>query len=132
MSLPSKLTSYFTAGRAVIAAVPPEGATADEVKRSRAGIVVQPGQPESLAAAALELSRQPELRATLGSNGRDYALRALGTDAAHARALRFVSKLMGREQDLEHRAPNGTHTRPEVTVPAAVLAPLMHSPSLIE
>lgn len=43
MSLPSKLTSYFSAGAPIVAAVPASGGTAAEVRRSGAGVVVPPG-----------------------------------------------------------------------------------------
>lgn len=48
MSLPSKLTSYFRAGRPVVAAVVEQGGTAREVRRSGAGLVVRPEDPQAL------------------------------------------------------------------------------------
>ncbi len=59
MSLPSKLTSYFAAGRPILAAVPEGGATAFEVERSGAGVVVPAGQPEALLAALSQLREDP-------------------------------------------------------------------------
>ena len=49
MSLPSKLTSYFAAGRPIVAAVLPGGGSAREVERSGAGLVVPAGEPERLS-----------------------------------------------------------------------------------
>ncbi len=52
MSLPSKLTSYFAAGRPILAAVP--HLKADRLgrsKRSGAGLVVPTGEPERLLEA---------------------------------------------------------------------------------
>jgi hypothetical protein len=45
MSLPSKLTSYFAAGRPVVAACSPESETAREIREAGAGYVVGPGTP---------------------------------------------------------------------------------------
>ena len=67
MSLPSKLTSYFAAGRPVVAAVPTDGETAHEVKAAGAGLVVEPDDPEALADALLRLQADPGLRLRLGA-----------------------------------------------------------------
>jgi colanic acid biosynthesis glycosyl transferase WcaI len=48
MSLPSKLTSYFRAGRPVLAAVAADGSTAREVTVSGAGLLVEPEDPAAL------------------------------------------------------------------------------------
>ena len=45
MSVPSKLTSYFAAGRPVVASVAAEGGTAQEVRRSGAGRARAAGGP---------------------------------------------------------------------------------------
>ncbi|HEY9437562.1 MAG TPA: glycosyltransferase, partial [Streptomyces sp.] len=48
MSVPSKLTSYFVSGRPVVASVADGGGTADEVRRSGAGVLVAPEDPAAL------------------------------------------------------------------------------------
>ncbi|MER6981938.1 glycosyltransferase, partial [Streptomyces carpinensis] len=58
MSLPSKLTSYFASGRPVVASVAAEGGTAQEVRRSRAGVVVRAEDPEALHGAVAGLMRE--------------------------------------------------------------------------
>jgi glycosyltransferase involved in cell wall biosynthesis len=80
MSLPSKLTSYFRAGRPVIAAVP-NGATAAEMHRSGAGITVPAESSDALVGAVLQLAADPDLADQLGAAGREYAERALGESA---------------------------------------------------
>jgi glycosyltransferase involved in cell wall biosynthesis len=80
MSLPSKLTSYFRAGRPVLAAVP-NGSTAAEIRRSGGGIVVPAEASAEIVAAVQRLAADPELAGRLGTSGRDYAERALSQAA---------------------------------------------------
>lgn len=94
MSLPSKLTSYFSAGRPVLAAVRDDGTTADEIKRAGAGVLVPPNDPQKLVAAAVRLSDDGQLRESLGSAGMAYARLELTEEAADARYERFVSSLL--------------------------------------
>ncbi len=94
MSLPSKLTSYFIAGRPVLAAVQPGGVTAAEVERSGGGIVVPAEDPQALLAALDQLISNLELYERLARNGRTYARQHLTGDAGLARAERFVADLL--------------------------------------
>lgn len=73
MSLPSKLTAYYAAGRPIIAAVGIDGGSAAEVERSGAGIVVPAGRPEALLDALARLREQPKLAASLATAGPAYA-----------------------------------------------------------
>jgi glycosyltransferase involved in cell wall biosynthesis len=68
--LPSKLLSYMASGRPVVAAVHPDSTTADLVRRSGCGVVVDPGNPEALAA---------ELRALASNNGESKNLALIGS-----------------------------------------------------
>lgn len=72
MSVPSKLTSYFAAGRPVIASVAAEGGTADEVRRSGAGVLVPPEDPAALLKALKDLAADPEAAGRLGARGPAY------------------------------------------------------------
>jgi glycosyltransferase involved in cell wall biosynthesis len=73
MSIPSKLTSYFQSGTPVLAATSPESNAALEVRDSKAGIVVDGGDPERLVQAAVSLGRDEDLRKKLGANGIEHA-----------------------------------------------------------
>lgn len=67
MSLPSKLTSYLSAGRPVLAAVADDGATSAELARTDgAGLVLRPGDPDLLAAAVIDLRADPSRCAAMG------------------------------------------------------------------
>ncbi|HIF24138.1 MAG TPA: glycosyltransferase WbuB, partial [Gemmatimonadetes bacterium] len=72
MAVPSKLTSYFSTGRPVLAATDVGGITADEVRASKGGIVVRAGDPEQLLDAAIALGGDTDLSARLGANGLTY------------------------------------------------------------
>jgi glycosyltransferase involved in cell wall biosynthesis len=72
MAVPSKLTSYFHAGRPVLAATDPDGITASEVAASGAGVVVPAGEPPTLLEAILTMIADPEAVARFGVNGLKY------------------------------------------------------------
>jgi glycosyltransferase involved in cell wall biosynthesis len=94
MSLPSKLTSYFAAGRPVVAAVDPDGATAVEVMRSGGGCVVPSGDPRALLDAVIALAADPERARSIGERGRSYSVRNLSAQAAHARIETLILRAM--------------------------------------
>lgn len=84
MSLPSKLTCYFRAGRPVIAASPADGGTATEIARSAAGVVVEPGDPAILLAATLDLTNRPETAHEMGVLGAAHSEHHLSRKSALA------------------------------------------------
>ena len=99
MSLPSKLTTYFASGRPIVAAVPDGGATATEVHRSGAGVVVPVGDPDALLGAMANLRGQPGATETLGAAGRAYAAATLGESAAMDRVDRLIDRLLRARRD---------------------------------
>ncbi|WP_257039448.1 glycosyltransferase [Streptomyces sp. OV198] len=94
MSLPSKLTSYFAAGRPVVASVAAQGGTAQEVRRSGAGVVVEPGDPRVLLNAVRQLSLDQERFAALGSRGPGYVKERLGREAGLGRITALLSEAL--------------------------------------
>ncbi|MGC9536755.1 glycosyltransferase [Streptomyces sp. UG1] len=94
MSLPSKLTSYFASGRPVVASVAAQGGTAQEVRRSGAGLVVRPEDPEALHNAVEELIRDPERSTALGARGPAYVRQRLSPQAGLARITAVVSEAL--------------------------------------
>jgi colanic acid biosynthesis glycosyl transferase WcaI len=76
MSLPSKLSSYFAAGKPVVAAVAADSEAAREV-RLAGGVVTPPGNPSELARAISRLLAEPAERSSLGELARDYFNRCL-------------------------------------------------------
>lgn len=96
MSLPSKLTSYFAAGRPIVAAVPPGGGSAAEVERSGAGIVVPAGNPEALLGVLAQLRSGPALAARLAFAGPAYAKANTAEGPCLERAAALVDTIAGR------------------------------------
>jgi glycosyltransferase involved in cell wall biosynthesis len=71
MILPTKTLAYLAAGRPVIAAM--DGATADVIHSSGAGVTVPPGDPDALAEAIDRLSTTPPAElAAMGARGRRF------------------------------------------------------------
>ncbi len=93
MSLPSKLTSYFAAGRPIVAAIPPGGGSAREVQRSGAGLVVPAGEPERLLEALARLRAEPALVAELTAAGPAYAEANTSAAACLARAVALIDTI---------------------------------------
>ena len=72
-SVPSKVLSYLTAGRAVVAAVPAENLAARILTRSGAGTVVTPGEHTAFAHEVKRLLAEPDRADRMGKAGRRYA-----------------------------------------------------------
>jgi colanic acid biosynthesis glycosyl transferase WcaI len=72
-SVPSKVLTYLSAGRPVVAAVPVVNLAAKVIRDSGGGVVVDPDQPDELVAAVSGLLADDERRRSLGSAGRAYA-----------------------------------------------------------
>jgi glycosyltransferase involved in cell wall biosynthesis len=90
MSLPSKLTSYFMAGQPVLAVVNPDGATATEIERSSAGMVVASENSGELMAALSKLREDSALRECFADHGRAYVKRQLSFEASTTALSRFM------------------------------------------
>jgi len=94
MCVPSKLTSYFAAGRPVLAATSGRGAAAHDIRASGAGTLVEAGDPAALLAALRSLIGGSSL-AEMGQRGQAYAREHLGEDAALNAYRAWVSGLLG-------------------------------------
>lgn len=96
MSLPSKLTSYFAAGRPVVASVSPGSETAREIEATGAGYVVPPEQPAALRDVLVTLRRDPSAASAFGDSVRRYAERYLSAEASLERHEQFVLAVASR------------------------------------
>jgi colanic acid biosynthesis glycosyl transferase WcaI len=91
MCVPSKLTSYFAAGRPVVAATNPLSAASAEIASSRAGVTVVPGTPQALLEAVLDM-RSDDAQA-MGLRGQLFAHDVLHVDAARSAYVAWVEQL---------------------------------------
>jgi colanic acid biosynthesis glycosyl transferase WcaI len=95
MSLPSKLTSYFSAGRPILAAVPEGGSSATELDGSRAGIQVPVNDPEALVSALERLRKDDSLVDRLSTAGPAYASLHTHPSNCLARGEALVDEIAG-------------------------------------
>ncbi|MBX7435552.1 glycosyltransferase family 4 protein [Mycobacterium sp. Y57] len=93
MAVPSKLTSYFDAGRPVVAATDPGGITASEVAAADAGVVVNAGDPDAMLDAVLKVGADPKAGARWGANGRRYRESVLDQEAAIERWANLIGEI---------------------------------------
>ncbi|MEJ2866232.1 glycosyltransferase [Actinomycetospora sp. OC33-EN08] len=96
MCVPSKLTSYFTAGRPVVAATGRRSPAASEIAVSGGGVRVGPGVPEDLLRAVLRVGLDPTGAAATGRCGQSFAREALSETTARAAYLAWVDGLARR------------------------------------
>nr|WP_217205878.1 glycosyltransferase [Streptomyces sp. AC550_RSS872] len=94
MSLPSKLTSYFASGRPTVASVAAQGGTAQEVRRSGAGVVVRADDPAALHGCVAELMGDPGRLAALGARGPAYVRERLSPEAGLGRITAMLSEAL--------------------------------------
>jgi glycosyltransferase involved in cell wall biosynthesis len=93
MSLPSKLTSYFNAGKPILAATDATGLTALELAASGAGVCVPADRPDRLLNEAIRLGKDRDLARQLGEAGRRYAEDLLTEEAALDRYEQWIIDL---------------------------------------
>lgn len=89
---PSKLTSYFAAGRPVVAATVDGSAAAMEIEASGAGVVVPPGDPLRLIEAIDDI--QLDGGAPFAARGVEYARTRLSEEAALEAYRTWVASLL--------------------------------------
>jgi glycosyltransferase involved in cell wall biosynthesis len=99
MAVPSKLTSYFSTGRPVIAATGAGSTTAEELAASGAGDRVDAGDPAALLVAVERLRADPGRAAALGANGPVYCDRVLSESAALDAYDGWVHELVDRHRN---------------------------------
>lgn len=96
-AVPSKLTSYFTAGRPVLAATDAGSVTAEEVRSSGVGVVIPPSDPAELLRACLRIPEGP--LAFPGSQGTRYVEERLSRASAIARFVTLQQSLASNTGD---------------------------------
>ena len=82
MSIPSKLTTYWSTETPVVACVEDAGLTAREVRRAEGAEVVRAGDATALAEAIARLASDPVRSAELVASGAQHRRRHLGSQPA--------------------------------------------------
>ncbi|TCK20935.1 WcaI family glycosyltransferase [Pseudonocardia endophytica] len=104
MCVPSKLTSYFAAGRPVIAATSPRSASATEITASGGGRCVAAGDPAALLEGSETLAGDESGARAMGERGRRYAQQVLTEDAARSAYVQWVEELAAGSVDRRGKA----------------------------
>jgi colanic acid biosynthesis glycosyl transferase WcaI len=97
MSVPSKLTTYFTAGRPVVAATDPKSGAAALMALSDAGVTVRAGDTARILAAIESLAADPVALAEYGARGQYYAAEHLTGARSLAMYETWTKSLAGPE-----------------------------------
>jgi colanic acid biosynthesis glycosyl transferase WcaI len=93
MSVPSKLTSYFSAGRPVVAVTDPRSGAAEQIRTSGGGTVVPTGDTPAVLAEIERIGADPAAGAEMGERGRAHARRNLAASASLAAYEQWVREL---------------------------------------
>jgi colanic acid biosynthesis glycosyl transferase WcaI len=94
MSLPSKLTSYASARRPILAAVEPGGITSTFLLEHSAALLTPAGAPAAMLDALHGLAREPERQRGLADAAADLVRTTFGAAAAEARYRDFTRRLL--------------------------------------
>ncbi|UCE00927.1 MAG: glycosyltransferase family 4 protein [Chloroflexota bacterium] len=89
---PNKVFDYMAAGRPVILAM--QGVIQEVIESAGAGIPVLPGDPASLESAIRHLADHPELRAQMGSDGREYVLTHFDRPAQAEKFIKILENMI--------------------------------------
>ena len=98
-NMPSKIPVILASGRAIVASVSANGSAAQAVRRSNGGLVVEPENPDALAAALRELYGDREKTAFLGRQGREYAVQQYSFQSSLNQYEALFSQLVPHPQD---------------------------------
>ena len=98
MSVPSKLTSYFSTGLPVLAATDAGSVTADELELSGGGVRANAGDAAALVDAVTALAADPARCQALGAAGRDYCQQHLTAQAALTHYDRWLTGLAAHKR----------------------------------
>lgn len=96
MSVPSKLTSYFSTGLPVLAATDEGSVTAGEIEASGGGLRVDAGDPRQLVEAALMLGQNAGVARGLGISGVAFREKHLSEDAAIDHYSEWLTGLLAK------------------------------------
>ncbi|MGZ4790801.1 MAG: glycosyltransferase family 4 protein [Ilumatobacteraceae bacterium] len=91
--IPSKIFEYLAAGRPVVASVRGEPG---EILREAGAIVVEPEQPEALAAAIVDLAADGRRRSEMSRSGREYVMKNFDRKQLAAKYAALIENVIGK------------------------------------
>jgi colanic acid biosynthesis glycosyl transferase WcaI len=94
-SVPSKVLTYLSVGRPIVAAVPAHNLAARIITEYNAGLVCEPDDEDGFVAAMRTLRADPALRRTMGGNARAYAEATFSIDRIVAAFETIFHKIQG-------------------------------------
>ncbi len=100
-NMPSKIPLLLASGRPIVASVPATGTAAKAVNKSGGGIVVDPESPQALAAAVLDLYKNPALATGLGKKGRQHAEERYSFEQAIANYEALFSQVLATKSTVD-------------------------------
>jgi glycosyltransferase involved in cell wall biosynthesis len=109
-SVPSKILSYMTAGRPILAAISADNLAARTIKAARAGLAVDPENSAELRRAARSLVEDGECRKRLGGAGLAYARANFEIDAVAARFEELFRRFIDQPSNAAGRPLNLART----------------------
>ena len=94
--IPSKMLEFMSCARPVILGV--DGQARQILEEAQAGICIEPENSAQLAQAVLRLAADPQLRETLGRNGRRHVLQHFSRRQTATAYLDLLRELIGEEK----------------------------------
>ena len=92
--VPSKLYGVLAAGRPTLFIGPEDCEPAIILRRSKAGIIVKPGDIDSVADALRKLTQDPQLRRTMGKRAREYYENNFGRDQSVSQIIEAIEAIL--------------------------------------
>jgi colanic acid biosynthesis glycosyl transferase WcaI len=96
--IPTKMLEFMSCARPVILGV--EGQAQQVVEKAGAGLVIEPENAYSLAAAIAQLAENRSLGIALGGNGRQYVLQHLSRAQTAKQYLHLIERLLRSSQKI--------------------------------
>ena len=90
--IPTKMLEFMACGRPVILGA--DGQARQVLDKAKAGVFTEPENPVTLAQAVMQLYNDPDLRQTLGHNGRRYIIENLSREHTAKEYINVLEKVV--------------------------------------
>lgn len=100
LTYPNKVFDYMAAGKPVLLAI--GGVVAEVIEAENAGILVEPGDPQSLANGVVAILQNPDRIITMGENGQRAIQDRYSRDFNSTKFLRIIEEMGGTRDGREN------------------------------